>query len=78
MLARGWRLLALSVILCLAAAAVYLWVTPVEYGATAELLVVQQGGRPLNVANPDPSRPVEGGEDCIPTHIDILPSPVES
>jgi uncharacterized protein involved in exopolysaccharide biosynthesis len=76
MLGRGWHLLALSASLCLAAAAVYIWRTPFEYGATAELLVAQQGGRPLNVANPDPSRPVEGGEDYIPTHVAILRSHV--
>ena len=46
------------------------------YQAEARLLVLQQGGRPLNVANTDPSPLTEGAEDYIPTHALILGSPL--
>ena len=40
------------------------------------MLILQQRGRPLNVANTDPSRLMEGVEDYIPTHALILGSPL--
>ena len=46
------------------------------YQATARLLVVQEGGRPLNVANTEQSRYVEAHEDIIPTHMMVISSQV--
>jgi len=73
---RGWRALGISILICLLAAITYLAVTQRVYQAEAQLLVLQQGGRPLNVANIDPGRLTEGAEDYIPTHAVILVSPL--
>jgi len=73
---RGWRALGISILICLLAAITYLAVTQRVYQAEAQLLVLQQGGRPLNVANIDPGRLTEGAEDYIPTHAVILASPL--
>ena len=72
----GWRAIGISILVCLLAAITYLAVTQRVYQAEAQLLVLQQGGRPLNVANIDPSRLTEGAEDYIPTHALILGSPL--
>ena len=73
---RGWRVIGISILICLLAAIIYLAVTPRVYQAEAQLLVLQQGGRPLNVANTDSTRLMEGTEDYIPTHALILGSPL--
>jgi len=73
---RGWRALGISILICLLAAITHLAVTQRVYQAEAQLLVLQQGGRPLNVANIDPGRLTEGAEDYIPTHAVILASPL--
>src|SRR5271157_4914124 len=67
---RGWWAIGISILVCLLVAISYLAVTKRVYQAEARLLVLQQGGRPLNVAtvNTDPSRLMEGVEDYIPTH----------
>src|SRR5512135_1825966 len=73
---RGWWVIGTSALICLAVAAIYLARTKRIYQAEARLLVLQQGGRPLNVANTDPNRLMEGTpEDYIPTHILIISSP---
>src|SRR5512135_578048 len=74
---RGWWVIGASALICLAVAVIYLARTKRIYQAEARLLVLQQGGRPLNVANTDPNRLMEGtpGEDYIPTHILIISSP---
>lgn len=72
----GWRLIAVSVAVCLTLASLFLVGSQRVYQATTRLLVLQQGGRPLNMANADPSRPMEGAEDYIPTHAQILISPL--
>ncbi len=46
------------------------------YQATARLLVVQEGGRPLNVVNTEQSRFAEAREDIIPTHMIVISSPI--
>ena len=75
-LVRGWRLIALAVVACLTVATLSLVATKRVYQARARLLVLQQGGRPLNVTNTDSGRSVEGPEDYIPTHAMIVRSPV--
>src|SRR5512135_3676405 len=74
-LRRGWRLIGISTLVCLTIAIIYLARTKRIYQAEVRLLVLQQGGRPLNVANTDPNRLMEGTEDYIPTHILIISSP---
>ena len=73
---RGWWVIGISILICLLAAITYLAVTKRVYQAEAQLLVLQQGGRPLNVANTDSTRLTEGAEDYIPTHALILGSPL--
>ena len=73
---RGWRLIAVGAAACLTPAVIYLAGAQWMYQATARLLVLQQGGRPLNMANVVPSRPVEGDKDYIPTHTQIISSPL--
>src|SRR5512135_2812370 len=72
---RGWQLIGISTLICLAVAIIYLARTKRIYQAEVRLLILQQGGRPLNVANTDPNRLMEGAEDYIPTHILIISSP---
>ena len=74
-LRRGWRYVAISMVICLTMAAIYLAKTRREYQSTARILVFQQGGRPLNVGNSDPTRAIEGNDDFVPTHMAILSSP---
>src|SRR4051794_15641466 len=75
LLRRGWRLIALCMVICLSLAVIYLAGAKRVYRATARLLVLQQGGRPLNMANNDPNRLMEGNDDYIPTHALIISSP---
>ena len=72
----GWRLIGISVLICLIISIIYLARTKRIYQATVRLLVLQQGGRPLNVANTDPNRLMEGTEDYVPTHSLIISSPL--
>jgi polysaccharide biosynthesis transport protein len=74
-LRRGWRYVAISIAICLTMAIIYLAKTRREYQSTARILVFQQGGRPLNVGNSDPTRTVEGDDDFVPTHMAIISSP---
>src|SRR5947209_4299153 len=77
LLRRGWLTLALGAAGCVGLALIYLLIATPLYESTARLLVLQQGGRPLNVANiNDPSRPFESNEDTIPTHLSIARSHV--
>src|SRR5262249_53610317 len=69
---RGWRLIALAMLICLTLSLVYLARTKRVYLATARLLVLQQGGRPLSVANNDPARLIEGAEDYLSTHSVVI------
>ncbi len=69
-------LIAISAVVCLTIAGLYVAVAKRSYQATTRLLVLQQGGRPLNVANSDPNRIMEGTDDYIPTHSMIVCSPM--
>jgi len=73
---RNWPIVAISTAACLTLAAIYLAGARREYQATAKLLVLQQGGRPLNVPNGDPGRASEGADDYMPTHAMIVRSPL--
>ena len=50
-LRQGWHLIAISAVVCLTIAGLYVAAAKRVYQATTRLLVLQQGGRPLNVAN---------------------------
>src|SRR5437868_867277 len=50
-LRRGWRYIALALGISLALAILYLARAKPTYQASARLLVLQQGGQPLNVAS---------------------------
>jgi capsular exopolysaccharide synthesis family protein len=71
---RGKWLIVACIAICLTIAVIYLVTTKRVYQAKARLLVLQQGGRPLNVANTDPARLMEGNDDYIPTHSQIISS----
>ena len=75
-LRQGWRLIAISAVVCLTLAGLYVAAAKRSYQATTRLLVLQQGGRPLNMANSDPNRIMEGTDDYIPTHSMIVCSPM--
>ena len=75
-LKRGWKLILLSVLVCMTCMTLYLVKAKRVYQATCRLLVLQQGGRPLNVASNDPSRSVEAYDDYIPTHSLLISSPL--
>jgi polysaccharide biosynthesis transport protein len=75
-LKRGWKLILVSVLVCMTCMTLYLVKAKRVYQATCRLLVLQQGGRPLNVANNDPSRSVEAYDDYIPTHSLLISSPL--
>lgn len=74
-LRRKWRLIVTSTLLCVMIAALYLARTKPLYEATARLLLLQQGGRPLNVTKDEGTRILERSEDFIPTQMAILQSP---
>src|SRR4051812_38678034 len=72
---RGRRVIAACVAGGLSPPAFYLPTTGRLYQATAKLLILQQGGRPLSVAGGDQGRLADSGEDTIPTHAMVLKSP---
>jgi capsular exopolysaccharide synthesis family protein len=74
-LRRGWRLVALAVIACATLAVVYLARASRLYQATAQVLVLQQGGRPLSVGGADPMK-VLNQDDLITTHALVIASPL--
>jgi capsular exopolysaccharide synthesis family protein len=75
-LRRGWRVIALSVAVCLTVAVIVVASSKRIYQATARLLIVQQGGRPLNVTNNNTNTSSDNNDDYIPTHVWIVKSPL--
>src|SRR5262249_25052868 len=75
-LKRGWPLAAAVPAVCPTLTAVYLAAAERLYQATARMLVLQQGSRPLSVAEGDSGRLIEGGEDFLPTHAVVIRSPM--
>lgn len=73
----GGRWIILGCVLaCASIALIYLVKARRVYGATARVLIRQSGGRPLSMANQDPSRLIEGPDEGIPSHAMILRSPL--
>jgi len=80
-LARDWRLIASCVGITLTLAVIYLARVKPVYLASARLLVLQHGGRPLNVANGASNndnllQSVDGYSNSLTTHIMIIRSPL--
>ena len=80
-LVRDWRLIAVCVGITLTLAVIYLARVKPVYLASARLLVLQHGGRPLNVANGASNndnllQSVDGYSNSLTTHIMIIRSPL--
>jgi capsular exopolysaccharide synthesis family protein len=80
-LVRGWRLIAVFVAITLTLAVIYLAKAKPVYRASAKLLILQQGGQPLNMANGGSNRDsvlevADGNSNSLATHIMIIRSPL--
>jgi len=81
-LVRGWRLVAVCVVITMTLAVIYLARAKPVYLASARLLVLQHGGQPLNVAGNSSSnqdnlfQSVDGYSNSLTTHIMIIKSPL--
>jgi capsular exopolysaccharide synthesis family protein len=79
---RGWRYPAVLSAIALVLAMIYVARLRPTYDASARLLVLQQGGQPLNVAsnhvanNGDLFQSVDGYSNSLSTHVMILRSPL--
>lgn len=74
---RGWRLILLGLVVSLTASGIYLARAKTLYRGTARLLVIQQGGRPLQVAGGgDPFQSAQSTNETLATHLMIIKSPV--
>src|SRR5262245_14511858 len=73
-LKRWWRLVALSVVSCLVLAGFYLLIARRLYESEAQVLVLEQGSRPLNVSK-ETAQDHSRMEDYLPTQMAILQSP---
>jgi capsular exopolysaccharide synthesis family protein len=77
-LGRGWRLIAIGILLALGASFVYFaWLNP-SYRASTRLLLIQQGGRRVQVAGGGDPFLESGSEpnELLATHLLILQSPM--
>ncbi|MFO0953583.1 MAG: polysaccharide biosynthesis tyrosine autokinase [Isosphaeraceae bacterium] len=73
---RGWALVAFATFVCLTVGVIYLARTGTTYKGFARVLVLQQGGRPWQIAgNAEAPRGGDTG-DYIPTHVMIIKSPL--
>src|SRR5262245_25655396 len=80
-LVRSWRLIAVSVAITLTLAIIYLAKAKPVYRASAQLLILQQGGQPLNMANGGSNRDgvlevADGNSNSLATHIMVIRSPL--
>jgi len=76
-LRRGWRFVAVAVLVCMTLAVFYVLRIKPVYKGTARLLILQQGGRPLSIGSgADPLRGFNDADDYLPTHIMIIRSPL--
>jgi capsular exopolysaccharide synthesis family protein len=76
LLRRGWRIVAISVLVCLTLAAIYLAAAERLYQANAQVLVLQHGGRPLSVSSSNPTGVVDRDDDLMATHALVVASPL--
>ena len=75
-LRRGWKLIAVAIVVCMAMATVHLARSKPVYSASARVLVLQQGGRPLSVAGAADPLQMNSPQDLLATHLIIIRSPV--
>lgn len=73
-LARGWRFIVLAVAICLVLAAAYAIRAQTSYRATAQLLVVHKGARPLGAGIGDPLQQ-SPSSNSLASHLMIIRSP---
>jgi capsular exopolysaccharide synthesis family protein len=73
---RYWRFVALSALACLSLSLAYLAVAKRVYQATARVIILQRGTRPLNVGGSDPARTPEDLDDLLSTHSAAIGSPL--
>ncbi|MBV8382366.1 MAG: polysaccharide biosynthesis tyrosine autokinase [Planctomycetaceae bacterium] len=75
---RGWRSIVICTMICLAVASILLARTKTTYRATARLLVLQQGGQPLNfTGNAAVDNPLlQSGGGSLTTHTMLIQSPL--
>ncbi len=78
---RGWRLVAACVALTMTGAVIYLASAKPAYQAVARLLILQQGGQPVNVAGNGHNQnvllqSVDGYSNTLASHIMIIRSPL--
>ena len=76
-LRRRWRLVAVANLVFLTSGIFYLAQTKTVYRASARLLVIQQGERPINVGNgPSPFGHLSTHQDTLSTHVLVIRSPM--
>ncbi len=75
-LRRRWQLVAVCVAIALTVAVIYLARTRRLYEATTQILVLQQGARPLNVGGSDVKLPSDDASDLLATHAMVVSSPL--
>ena len=73
---RRWRLLVVVDLVFLTMGILYLVQTKTLHKATARLLVIQQGERPITVGGPNPFGHLPSQQDTLSTHLLIIRSPV--
>ena len=73
---RGWPLIAVATLVAVTASVLYVSRVKRVYQATSRVLILQHGGRPLNVGNNDPTRQVEETDDLLSTHAIVIASPL--
>lgn len=71
---RGWKLIAIGMVIGLAIASIQLARSKTLYRASARMLLIQQAGRPLN--GNDPFRSPQDSEVSVATHLMLIRSPV--
>lgn len=72
---RGWRFIVIGVAVALTAAGLHLARYKTQYRGSARLLVIQQGGRPIQVSGADLFQGLQGSNDSLATHLLIIRSP---
>jgi capsular exopolysaccharide synthesis family protein len=75
-LKRRWRIVAIAILVCLTIAVLYLARTKRYYEASTRVLILQQGGRPLQVGGVESVQSSERADDLLATHGMIVASPL--
>jgi capsular polysaccharide biosynthesis protein len=73
---RGWRLIALGVLVAVTAAGIFLARARTVYRGAARLLVIQQSARPHVTATGDPFQNLQDSTDSLSTQLMLIKSPL--